>query len=205
MVGLGEGLGERGGEGGEGEVVAVVEGEAPLRSEGVVEGVGVAEEGRLLLLLLLPPLLLLEGEVVGVCVPLEDTTTTTAEPGDGDGDGDGEVEGVGVGEMVAVLEVVLVKDGVGVTEGVGGRHTRVRTLWLPKSPTNRAPLEAKVVMPAGSLKRELVPTPSRKEAAALVLLPARVVTKPRGVAIRMRLFPKSAITRFPLEGSMVRW
>lgn len=60
-----------------------------------------------------------------------------------------------------------------------------------------------MVIPTGALKRAAVPAPSKNE--ALALLPAKVVTTPKGVAMRMTLFFQSAIKRLPLEGAMVRW
>lgn len=85
---------------------------------------------------------MLEGEVVGVSVPLEDTTLVLVAlaPSEGDGveEGEGRGEGVVVLESVAVGDGERVAEGVGVIEGVGvtgGTHTKDRTRLLFKSPT----------------------------------------------------------------------
>jgi hypothetical protein len=69
---------------------------------------------------------------------------------------------------------------------------------LPESATATLLLDGTTAIPAGPQNPALEPMPSAKEPLPL---PASVETTPRGVTSRMRLFPVSATTKTPLEGS----
>ena len=69
--------------------------------------------------------------------------------------------------------------------------------WLSYSVTTTTPLEGITAIPSGLRKLAAAPMPS---ANAALPLPASVVTTPRGVTRRMRLFDESATTIMLLEG-----
>ena len=73
-----------------------------------------------------------------------------------------------------------------------------RMRLLKASHTTMTLLEGITAIPCGLLKLAAEPVPSAK---AALPLPASVVTTPRGVTSRMRLFHVSATTMMPLEGS----
>ncbi len=74
----------------------------------------------------------------------------------------------------------------------------LRMLEFTKSATKRVPVAASTAMPEGVLKPALLPKPSAKPPEAL---PARVLTAPAGVTLRIRLFMRSETYRMPLEAS----
>ena len=71
--------------------------------------------------------------------------------------------------------------------------------WVFWSPTNRFPNES-IAIPVGALNPAFVPVPSNHVA---VPDPAKVVTTPDGVTLRMRWLPLSTTYKFPVASKTI--
>ncbi len=99
------------------------------------------------------------------------------------------------------------KTGQRLELGVVQVSARMRLLLV--SPIYRVPVEL-TETPTGESKREEVPKPSRKDHAepgkkAVEERPAKVVTTPRGVIMRIRLLTVSVTKRLPEVDAKERW
>ena len=91
--------------------------------------------------------------------------------------------------LVPLALVVPERPGLPATVVTTPPAVILRIVWLPASQTKTLP-EASTASPAGALKRAALPVAS--VAPVIPALPARVVTTPAGVILRIVWLPVSA-------------